>query len=71
VEFIIPRDPSLEDRCQLFEGCYNGHVFCYSRGETIRVPRARFEFISHLLEENEHISPEVAEFTNTSKRLNF
>lgn len=71
VDFIIPLDPSLDSRHQLFECCLNGDVRCYSRGEMLHLKKESFEFISSLLREIEHVSPEVAEFENGSKRLDF
>lgn len=71
VDFIIPLDPYLDSRYQLFECCLNGEVCCYPRGEMLHLTKPRFDFVASLLREIERVSPEVAEFQNASKKIDF
>lgn len=70
VSYVIPRDNSLESGDQFFEWCCNGINYRFKRGEVLTHPRSLYEAISKKLFARERISPFVAEFKNTSKKLN-
>lgn len=70
VSYVIPRDNSLESGDQYFEWCCNGINYRFKRGEVLTHPRSLYEAISKKLFARERVSPFVAEFRNTSKKLN-
>lgn len=70
VSYVIPKDNSLESGDQYFEWCCNGINYRFKRGEVLTHPRSLYEAISKKLFARERVSPFVAEFMNTSKKLN-
>lgn len=70
VSYVIPRDPSFEANDQYFEWNLNGINYRFKRGEVLTHPRSFYEEVAAKLQLREHISPEVAEFMNKSKKLN-
>ena len=70
ISYVIPRDDSLESADQYFEWCCNGINYRFKRGEVLTHPRSLYEKISKKLFAREHVSTFVAEFKNTSKKLN-
>ena len=70
VSYVIPRDPSLSSGDQFFEYCLNGVNYRFKRGEVLTHPRSLYEAINDVLMRRERKSPFIAEFQNTSKKLN-
>ena len=70
VSYVIPRDNSLESTDQYFEYNLNGVNYRFKRGEVLHHPRKLYDAISNVLLRRERISPYIAEFMNTSKKLN-
>lgn len=70
VSYVIPRDKSLESTDQFFEYNLNGTNYRFKRGVVLNHPRKLYEAISNVLFRRERISPYIAEFMNTSKKLN-
>ena len=70
VSYVIPRDPSLSSGDQFFEYCLNGINYRFKRGEVLTHPRSLYEAINDVLMRRERKSPFIAEFQNTSKKLN-
>lgn len=70
VSYVIPRDPSLSSGDQFFEWCCNGVNYRFKRGEVLTHPRSLYEAINEVLMRRERKSPFIAEFQNTSKKLN-
>lgn len=70
VSYVIPKDPGLASNDQYFEWCCNGINYRFKRGELLTHPRSLYEAIYEKLFSREHISPFIAEFKNTSKKLN-
>lgn len=70
VSYVIPKDPSFEAEDQYFEWNLNGINYRFKRGEVLTHPRSFYEEVSAKLQLREHVSPEVAEFMNKSKKLN-
>ncbi|MBR5259991.1 MAG: hypothetical protein IKV48_05930 [Eggerthellaceae bacterium] len=69
VSYVIPRDPSLSSGDQFFEWCLNGINYRFKRGEVLTHPRSLYDAISQKLRDREKVSPFIAEFQNTSKKL--
>ena len=69
VSYVIPRDPSLSSGDQFFEWCLNGINYRFKRGEVLTHPRSLYDAISQKLMNREKVSPFIAEFQNTSKKL--
>ena len=70
VSYVIPRDPSLSSGDQFFEYCLNGINYRFKRGEVLTHPKSLYEAINDVLMRRERKSPFIAEFQNTSKKLN-
>ncbi len=70
VSYIIPRDPSFDSGDQFFEYCLNGINYRFRRGEVLTHPKSLYEAINDVLMRRERVSPFIAEFQNTSKKLN-
>ena len=70
VSYVIPRDPSLSSGDQFFEYCLNGINYRFKRGEVLTHPRSLYKAINDVLMRRERKSPFIAEFQNTSKKLN-
>ena len=70
VRYVIPRDNSLESSDQFFEYNLNGVNYRFMRGVVLEHPRKLYDAISAVLFRRERISPYIAEFMNTSKKLN-
>ena len=71
INYEIPLDRSFESTDQYWEGNLNGINYRFRRGEPLAHPRWLYEYVRSKLWAKEHISPFVAEFMNTSKRLNY
>ena len=69
VSYVIPKDPSLSSGDQFFEWCLNGINYRFKRGEVLTHPRSLYDAISQKLRDRERVSPFIAEFQNTSKKL--
>ena len=69
VSYVIPRDPSLSSGDQFFEWGCNGINYRFRRGEILTHPKSLYEAIQEVLMRREHVSPFIAEFQNTSKKL--
>ena len=69
VSYVIPKDPSLSSGDQFFEWCLNGINYRFKRGEVLTHPRSLYDAISQKLRDREKVSPFIAEFQNTSKKL--
>lgn len=70
VSYVIPRDPSLSSGDQFFEYCLNGINYRFKRGEVLTHPKSLYDAIYNVLMRRERKSPFIAEFQNTSKKLN-
>jgi len=70
VSYVIPRDPSLSSGDQFFEYCLNGINYRFKRGEVLTHPKSLYAAINDVLMRRERKSPFIAEFQNTSKKLN-
>ena len=70
VSYVIPRDPAFEATDQYFEWNLNGINYRFKRGEVLTHPKSFYEAVSDKLRLREHISPEIAEYMNKSKKLN-
>ena len=67
---MIPLDGSLESKDQFFEYCLNGMNYRFKRGVWHTLPAWLADAIIDKLRMRENVSPFVAEFQNTSKKLN-
>ena len=70
ISYVIPRDKSFESNDQYFEYCLNGANYRFKRGVVLNHPRWLYDAVSTVLFRRERISPYIAEFMNTSKKLN-
>lgn len=70
VSYVIPRDPGLEAEDQFFEISINGVNYRFKRGEVLTHPKGFYQFIAYKLSLRENIDPFVAEFKDSSKKLN-
>jgi hypothetical protein len=70
VSYVIPKDPGLESNDQFFEININGVNYRFKRGEVLTHPKGFYQFIAYKLSLREHRDPFIAEFQNTSKKLN-
>lgn len=70
VSYVIPKDPGLEPDDQFFEININGMNYRFKRGEVLTHPKDFYQFIAYKLSLREHRDPFIAEFQNTSKKLN-
>ena len=70
VSYVIPRDNSLESNDQFFEYSLNGVNYRFKRGVVLHHPKPLYDAISAVLFRRERKSPYIAEFENTSKKLN-
>lgn len=70
INYVIPLDKSLESNDQFFEYNLNGINYRFKRGVILSHPRNLYDAISAVLFRRERVSPYIAEFMNTSKKLN-
>lgn len=70
VSYVIPKDPGMEPNDQFFEININGVNYRFKRGEVLTHPKGFYQFIAYKLSLREHRDPFIAEFQNTSKKLN-
>lgn len=70
IGYVIPRDNALESNDQYFEYSLNGVNYRFKRGVVLHHPKPLYDAISNVLFRRERISPYIAEFMNTSKKLN-
>ena len=70
ISYVIPLDKSLESNDQYFEWNRNGINYRFKRGEVLTHPESMYKAITDKLFAREHVSPFIAEFMNTSKKLN-
>ena len=70
IDYVIPLDPDREPSDQFFEYNVNGITYRHPRGVVLHHPREHAEAILAKLDKISRAKNSMAEFMNSSKKLN-